>query len=979
MVTLTFSGELVTGYRREQVVENLAALLKQPPEKVSQRLFSGKTVVIKRDVSVETADKWRQAFARAGAVLVVTDTDEPDTGPHYQRVVTEEPSPSSLAAQGPSVRQRNRGYLWLGLIAVVLIVVIVLALWLTRPLWQSPELQQDQRDLVSALAMADTTLLGHVDIERIRSLESLAGTETDVESLPATEGFWASMLDAGLDPRRDVDHLWLAGYYSGEKPGLVGVASGRFDQERLEQWLGERYSLQGRDGDGILFSRLDPNTCELLAPQIAFVESDRLWVGDPERVKALRQRLQSGAAAEVDLARWHAVSSEQIASLAVLVPGDMGRGVSGIAGMMVQGLGAAASPAQGLYLGMNTVALPPGVELSVLVASDDPAFTDKVHSSTQQWVNEARAKAQQSWPEMADFYDHLSVQKNDRGVRAAIRFDQHFKRDLSRWMSSLVGGMFSGMGGEPGDPGEERIDTNAPQYRDLAAGNLPVYSDFSQIPQHFFKTTHEAGPFGLGVKSLQLREDGGLDITLGARAYNLENLPSRGSAAQLVVDAVENESGESLLPSIPCGPDSYREPGDIGNVIKNTYFVDGEQHPYVEISGEKTLSLPAEVTLSDIERLRGHIEYRQTLAVEHHVLPMPVAGEVVEGQGVQVRFMGGDEYSLRYQVSSDSDRLLHIYARNAAGEPLSSGSSMGGGSLWGSGKSWTVDYNGTIASVEVVLAREQEVHRFPFQLNRLQPPPSESIHSQPSPSLVDPEQWERLRQAAPPEVTYDWQEPAYEVDAGPLRLAVTEVDFDQHFGLIFNADVYVSNRFDLVGSLGAGELHLSQVESPDGTNHSLDMTRFFAFARDGGYWMNGVYQPDEEKPWHKGSVSLRDRNNEITEAEAVNGYVALVAVSRTRDYDLPFSFGVTWRNDNLRLQVSKWEVGKIHLTWEGDMSRLVTIQAYNGDQLISQPARIEQMFGDATIALEVTDVPTHLIIQMAEEYERQAFDFSLDL
>lgn len=976
MYTLTFSGELVTGFGRDQVVENLATLLKQSPDTVRRRLFSGKTVVIKRDVPEETAIKWRQAFARAGAVLVLTDAEQKGSGPRYQRVVTEEPSPSSLAAQTPSTRQRNRGYLWLGLIALVLIVVIVAVLWLTRPLWQAPELEEGQRDLVTALAMADTTLLGHVDVQRIRSLESLAGTQTDIESLPATEGFWASLLGAGLDPRRDVDHLWLAGYYSGEEPGLVGVATGRFDTARLEQWLGERYTLQGRDGDGILFSRLDPATCEILAPQVAYLDSDRLWVGDPERVKRVRQRLRDSATAEVDLADWQAVSAGQLASLAVLVPGDMGRGVSGMAGMMVQGLGAAASPAQGIYLGMNTVALPPGVELSVLVASDDPAFTEQVHASTREWVDEARAQAQQSWPEMASFYDRLSVQKNDQGVRAAMRFDQHFQRDFSRWTSSLMSGMFAGTGT---DPGEEQIDTNAPRYRDLDNRDLPDYSDFSQIPQPFFRPTHETGPFGLGVKSLQIREDGGLDITLGAQGYNLENLPRRGAVARLVVEAVEDESGQSLLPSKPCGLDNHREPGEIGNVISSSHYVDGEQVDYVQISGDKTLSLPPEVALTDIERLRGHIEYRHTLAVERHSLPMPVAGEVVDAHGVRIRFLGGDAHRLRYQVSGDSGRLLHIYARNEAGEPLSSGSSMGGPSLWGGGKSWTVNYRGTIASVEVVLAREQEVHRFPFQLSSLQPPPAETGHLQPQPSLVAPEQWERLRQAPPPEVSYDWQEPAYEVDAGPLRMAVNELDFNEHFGLSLNADIYLSSRFDLAGSLGAGELHLEEVQTASGDSQALEQTRFFAFARDGGYWMNGVYQPDEEKPWLKGSVSLRDRDIELTGATAVRGHLALVAASRTRDHELPFSFGVSWRAGDLRLQVSQWETGKIHLTWEGDLSRLVAIQAYNGEQLVSQPASIEQMFGDATIALEVTDVPTHLRIQMAEEYERQVFDFSLDL
>src|SRR5690606_33548520 len=119
----------------------------------------------------------------------------------------------------------------------------------------------------------------------------------------------------------------------------------------------------------------------------------------------------------------------------------------------------------------------------------DTAFT-----ALDSRVSEMRAEAQQSWPEMATFYNRLSVQKRDDGVRAAVRFDQHFKRDLSNWASSLMGGIF---GGDGGDPGEESIDENPPAFGNLAQAQLPVYSAFADIPNHFFIPTHEVGPFAL--------------------------------------------------------------------------------------------------------------------------------------------------------------------------------------------------------------------------------------------------------------------------------------------------------------------------------------------------------------------------------------------------------------------------------------------------------------------------------------------------
>src|SRR5690606_38963917 len=156
-------------------------------------------------------------------------------------------------------------------------------------------------------------------------------------------------------------------------------------------------------------------------------------------------------------------------------------------------------------------------------------------------------------------------------------------------------------------------------------------------------------------------------------------------------------------------------------------------------------------------------------------------------------------------------RLLHIYAQNQAGQPLSSGSSMGGPSLFGAGKTWTVNYRGTIARVELVIATEQQRHSFPFVLDNVYPAAGDLSSLQPQPTLLPAEQWQTLLTSEPTEVTYNWQQPQQEVDAGPLRMAVTELDTSTSFGISFNADVYLSNRFAFNGPLGAGEMRLTSL------------------------------------------------------------------------------------------------------------------------------------------------------------------------
>ena len=70
--SIVFDGTLVEGAAREEVVQRLAALFKQPVEKV-ESLMSGKPVVIKRHVSRDVADRYLRALRRAGAVCRILD------------------------------------------------------------------------------------------------------------------------------------------------------------------------------------------------------------------------------------------------------------------------------------------------------------------------------------------------------------------------------------------------------------------------------------------------------------------------------------------------------------------------------------------------------------------------------------------------------------------------------------------------------------------------------------------------------------------------------------------------------------------------------------------------------------------------------------------------------------------------------------------------------------------------------------------
>ncbi|WP_041523103.1 hypothetical protein [Gilvimarinus agarilyticus] len=1019
MIKLVFAGDLITGFDRPQVIRQLAKLLKRDEAQIQRMLFSGKPVVVKKVATDEEAYKWRKAFANAGAVLMISaNAEEPadggvspatsaddeagrdseqaeaeadiavaesleeNTADNNDSAVTgayaEEPTLASEASRSPGIRRRNKVYVLLGALVLVAIALLVFVLWITRPLWQGAQLDAQQERWAVALASPDTYALAHIDVARAVSLEALAGDEADLPAVgERNDGVWQSLERAGIDLREQVSHVWLAGTRSAKHSGGALVLTGAFTPASIKNWMAERYQVVREQDDGLLFQRVSENTCEPGQTLRAVIADDRVLVGDPASIEQLLMRFEKKSPASQKLDRWRQVSANQLASLAVFAPENIGEAASGMTGMMLRGVGAAAQPAEGVFIDLEPVAVPPGVELRTQVFSQDKEFINTSYKAFDERVKEWREDAEKNWPEVVSLYDRLEVTQSGDSVGATMFFDRHLQRDMSNWVSSVFSGMFS-TSGEP--PAEERLDDNPPVFATIAsAGQLKPYGDYSEFNSSFTPAT-EVGPFGVGVESLSLTDEQQLALALKVQSYNLPNVPTRGSAASIHLSRVSDAEGGSLLPAVECGTDKNLEPADIGNTISGTTYIDGEPVPYTSSSGSKEVVLKAGSKVSDISSLEGYIDYRQATAVETAILQQPLGGKVLERDGVRIRFMDAGKHSLQYRVSGDVDKLLHVYALNKDNKPLSSGSAMWGGSFFGEGQSASVDYHGEIASIKVVLATASEQKRYPFRVSSVWPVSNGTLFGAKTfPETSVAEVKEALSAAEAPSVSYVWSKPQLETTAGPATLAFQRLDFDGSFGLGVDVSVYLSNQVPLVGPLGAGGVRLIDVQGADSTPQRLDKTTFFSFAHDGGYWMNGEYQPDEEKPWIKGDVTIRDRELKLNAVSALRGELLLNVAETIQIESLDFDVGAVWEDETLQIQVTKMTAGELVLSYQGDVNRLVAVRALRGGELVSDPAKMRNWFGDEAIALSIKGQPDTLELQVADSVVSERYPFALDL
>lgn len=134
MWKLMFAGDVVTGYRRAQVVHNLAQLLDKDEETVAKELFSSTPVCVEQVESEEEAVKWRRDFADSGALLMMLPEGDDDylnyrySGANAANINVAEPTIASVFARVPALRRRNQAFIVLGMLGLSLAIVLAVVL-----------------------------------------------------------------------------------------------------------------------------------------------------------------------------------------------------------------------------------------------------------------------------------------------------------------------------------------------------------------------------------------------------------------------------------------------------------------------------------------------------------------------------------------------------------------------------------------------------------------------------------------------------------------------------------------------------------------------------------------------------------------------------------------------------------------------------------------------------------------------------------
>ncbi|MCE3254300.1 MAG: hypothetical protein K0Q67_3320, partial [Cellvibrio sp.] len=722
----------------------------------------------------------------------------------------------------------------------------------------------------------------------------------------------------------------------------------------------------------IVFSTVDENTCEKQPAMMAMIESGRILLGAPERVAAFRGRLDAAAPASMDLADWRTLSTNQMLSVALFNPLQFADASSAIA---LTKLSVDAAQVKGIYLGVAPRLLPPMLEFNAVMVGSSQQFINTAEGNIAALLANVKNTIAQDWPETLPIYERMKLSKTDQQLRASVFFDEKLQAQLELWSNSLLVQTFA-MSDNPVEIPLDRLDERPRTFSNLPSSGLPDFSSNKHLNPSFIAQT-TTGPFGVEISSIDATAEGTV-ITLDVNAFNLPNLGKATDSIVLRVTDIVDHQDQSLLAPNGCDTTGARQLANINMAYEGAYFEQGQPVPFVGIQGTKKIRLPDSINISNIGAIKGELSYKLPVEVERLKVGLPLAGKVINTQGMQLRFLSSSANRIYFQQAGNSDALLQVNALNADGQVLATTNIVRGANLSAAGTTTSIDVQGSVAAAEIIVASKLENQVYPFSFGRIQPPEKTFVQEKPAPELLTAAALTALKQDSPPtDVKYPYQTPQQTILAGPALIALNQLSI-QAQQLTLMADIYMRNQHPLTRQLSAARFVITEVEDSMGNIHPVNYQAPIALEHAGGVWAEGKYQPDPTQPWLRGQLDLRGQDLGVSDVIAFWGKLVFLAAAEPVAIQLPFQFGMQWNGAESSFKLARWEAGRLLFDIHGSFPELMAITALDDNgTVVSQAAELRSNLGVNQVELPVNQRPTTIEFSIARTQQTAEFPFEI--
>jgi len=867
----------------------------------------------------------------------------------------------------------------------------------------------------AALAMEGLVAIAHFNVEHAVDLEPLILGSPDDAALPdpdsdagaSTRGLISALEAGGVDIRADFHH-WLGALLSGESAaGIVQVWIGDIPTEPVQTALAERFVVKVAPEDDrlLLLSSENPDTCELSPPMALRVGPQELVLGEPALVARVVERLETGAAAEVDLADWRGFRESRLTSAALLAPDDVGEAIPNPMLQMAAGPALETiDPLSHVLIGAQLQVMPPGLAVTLRANARDAAWPTTQAQRFESWRSDILATRRDELPSLGELLERLSLEAEGSRLDGQVLLNRDF---ADNFMQAVVVEpmqlFFDAMGpGQSQPAGSASEGAPAEVLRDPSQlARIEERVDLTKLPafeKPEFRSPEgviRSGLFGIWVKALRVlpEDEDVFEIELAAESTRLPNLHlgdafGSNSRIQLQVSHVRGGDGTNLLRAERCGAKRNDDGGRFMAGSSSDYRDDQWIQVNPSHTGSKTIRLRPGAGLHEVESVEGSVLVRMPTFVEKVRIDAPFEGKLIERPGIRIIFDASAPGEVQYTVSGERDRVLRASGLNAGSQALQEAGTSSMGRIGRPGTAVTRHYQGEVAALELELVSEEEQKRFPFRIENITP--LSGMWASEDASLVEGQSRDAFRskvRSAAPELAEACASGEQSAHLAPFRLCLKSAQSYWGEQVTSQFELYSPDHPVVRGNLSGLELAIDgfTVEAEGGGKDGGKGAAFVA-ASDRQF---ANLSPDFQHPYLKGDLHLQTQ----AEGEMSNKTIRSVrgqVIHRLPTRVHPLTLDVSELGNEILYSNGFYlrlvEVGEngMHIRVRGDRSRIVqlVLRDAKGERLAAGRARLEpagDVPGEWVGIVHAAGEPTLLEVRYALGVDQLAFPFDLAL
>ncbi|GEM_PF-2765186 len=1005
MYKVVFRGRLREGFSKETVIDNIVRLTKIPEQKIQQKFFSGKAVIIRRAHDQAHAQKLQQLFTQAGLEVIILKDET---------VKIAQQKRAEQQTRKHSKKKHRKGVKIPLIVSVVIFVVLAISA-AGYHFWNQFQSQMAVPETIvqieQSLASEPLVFLAYANYQRLNTIKSYF--IDDPQALPALEGdFFEQLKKSGINLDGSLTHILMAAYPVDDKLVTPVFLFGQFSVPAVRQFLRKNYNGKPLYGsvNRIRIAQINPVNCRKKAYKEVFIEPGRIIVAPDGQLDNVLALVKNGNSVQsesnTDLSGWESYRSDKLVAMALFKPQQGSQLATGLVSVISKDIARENTAVDSIYAGLSVEVLPPMADMNVRLNSRDQKWLTDGREAFIEQLKKMQLKSR-GLTSVQTLLDKVSIEQKTGMLDIHLQVDKQLKESLAVSVNDFIDTFFS-MEIKPVDGTktnvqrkavQEKIDTSPQKYYARIDSNQ--LKPFNKQYDSFFNPVWQQGPFALTIDEIQLDKEQ-IVLQLRGKGQNIPNSSNR--QAWIQITAVEDRQGNNVLANAGCNKTPAIDDYFNSFGLARTTFINNKPVQYTELELRKKVRLKKEVDFAKVKALKAEINLNLATRTEAVRFKKNNENKVLSRYGSRILFKPSADDVLSYTVSGNEQRILSVRALNDKHQYLSGASRSSMTNLVGSGRSVTQNFHGKIDTIEVIYASETEHLIYPVNITQFPPYPTKDQWQYPIESikLSSLESWNKLYQDYPPlelEQKNGWygQLLAYWHN-GPFNLGLYSLKTSRHWGTSGRLLIKTPVIEELQHNLSALEVKLNypeknrdnNTEQPIQDDSQTGQSNFYLLKAK-GYYMNGEFVPDKNQPWMDTTIDFKlPWKDEQQALKSIEGEIIVhLPLSKHSSSFTDLNIGAVWEDVGLKLKMVRLGNTVMGFEVSGRRDRLLNIVLLDKDNNRISTAAIDYGFAVQAdrdfdknhykILLNYQGTPVKALLTVSEGQQLRHYPFKLEL